>query len=415
MKYRKITALVLAASMAAGSSMVVFAADANGADGTGTLIPHLDREITAVTLPTDAAVATVFNYYVDPEQLIKDAGQLTDGTTVTGNDDGVYFTNAGSAAVSGTVSSTIAADTNSDYVVTVSDLTTNAEYKYDGSKWQVKKEDNTYEDTTVTIDVKESDNSTAGTLAANDTVTVSGAAAAGAASYSNHSDAVRFEGKNSVDVDVTVNATLDTTGDRSKDITLVADEEALAAATTPALLMSLKVGDNTKAITSAGTTAKAKIAGVADNFEVSVDSSANPATYKYAPKANVNASTWKSTTVQLIGKTNKKDVTTDMTVPKITLTWTVAKSDPAAYGSWNGTDLWLSKDATTGFSTTGLKVEVSDGGTIYKELASNKYNNTDGWVSLTWDNIVDGIGAEPTGTVYVKITDGGKAYIFENK
>lgn len=413
MKYRKITALILATAMATGSSMAAFAADANSADGTGTMIPHLNREITAVTLPTDTAVATVFNYYVDPEQLIKDAGQLTDGSAVTGNENGVYFTNAGTAAVNGTVASTIAADTNSDYIVTVSDLTKNAEYKYDGTKWQIKKEDGTYDDTTVTIDVKENDNSTSGTLAANDTVTVSGAVAAGSASFSNSSDAVKFEGKNSVDVDVTVTATLDTTGDHSKDIALVADEDALNAASAPALLMTLKVGDNTKAITSAGATAKSKIAGVPDNFEVTVDNG----NYKYAPKANVNAETWKSTTVQLIGKTNKKDVPAGMTVPKITLTWSMTKADAVAFGSWGDDGLWLAKDVNTGFSTTGLMVEVSDGGTTYTSLASDKYTvNDDGWVKITWDDIVAGIGGTtPTGTIYVRITDGSTKYVFENK
>lgn len=411
MKCKKLTAFVLAATMVAGSSMAAFAADANSADGTGTLIPHLDKEITAVTLPTDTAVATVFDYYVDPEALIKSAGQLTTGTAVTGNDDGVYFTNAGTAAVAGTVSSTIVADTNSDYVVTVSDLTANAEYKYDGTKWQVKKTDGTYEDTTVTIDVKESDGSKAGTLAANDIVTVSGAVAAGNASFSSSSDAVEFKGQNSVDVDVTVSATLDTTGDHSKDIALVADADALASATTPALLMNLKVGNDTKAITSAGTTAKAKIAGVPDNFEVTVDNN----NYKYAPKANVNASTWKSTTVQLIGKTNQMDVPTGMTVPKITLTWTVTKADPAAYGVWSDESLWLAKNANKGFSATGLTVEVSDGGTIYKALTADKYSvNEDGWISITWANIVAGLGDDPAGTVYVRVTDGTTKYVYSN-
>lgn len=422
MKFKKMMAFILAVTMVAGSSMTAFAADtdpANGAEGEGTLIPHLNREIIDVTLPTDADVATVFDYYVDPEALIKDAGKLESGTAVTGNEDGVYFSNAATTAVNGTVGSTIAADTNNDYVVTVNDLATNAEYKYDGTKWQVKKEDGSYEDTTVTIDVKESDRSTAGTIAAGDIVTVSGAVTARTAGYSSSSDAVKFMGQNSVDVDVTVAATV-AASESGKDIELVADDATLTAATTPALLMKLKVGDDTKAITADGATAKAKIAGVPDNFAVSVNASNK---YQYAAKSGVDASTWKSTTVQLIGKTNKKDIPTGDNaiekVPKITLTWTVAKhedyTDATAYGSWSSGKLWLSKDSSTGFSTTGLIVEVSDDGTTYKTLTSDKYSvNNSGWISTTWNDIVAGIGSTPAGAVYVRITDGTTRYIFKN-
>lgn len=85
--------------------------------------------------------------------------------------------------------------------------------------------------------------------------------------YASTSNEVEFEGKNSVAVDVSVAAAV-TAG--TNDITLVADEDALAAATTPALLMKLVVGTDTKAITSEGATAKAELAGVPGNFEVKV-------------------------------------------------------------------------------------------------------------------------------------------------
>lgn len=408
MKNQKLIALILASTMVAGSSMMAIAADQTGnTTSTGTLIPHLDREIIDVTLPTNTT--TVFNYNIDPERIINDANKLVDGSTVTNvtpNENGVYFANAGTAAVAGTVSSSIAADTNKDYQVTVSDLATNATYTYDGSAWK----DADGNAATVTITVKASDGTTAGTLANGDTVTVSGAVAAGSGSYSNSSDPVKFEGKNSVDVDVTVAATV---AAGSNDIVLVEDEEALAAATTPALLMTMKVGANSKAIIPAGTSAKTKIAGVADNFEVTVDSSNN---YKYAAKSSP-VKAWDATSLQLVGKTNQKDVSdATLTVPTITLTWTITKADPAAYGTWSGSELWLGKDANTGFSTTGLTVEVSEDATIFNALASSKYNtNDDGWVSISWDNIVEGLGDEPTGAFYVRITEGTTKYIFTNE
>lgn len=410
MKKKKVMALILAAAMMAGSSMAAFAADANSAESEGTSFEHVNKDVIDVTLPTDTAVATVFDYYVDPEGAIKSAGTLLDGTAITGNDDGVYFVNAGSAAVNGTVACTI--NGKAGATATVDDLTTNETYTYSGTDSEWKKSDGSSA-AGVTITVTESDGSTVvSTFTDGDTVTVSGATAAGAAGYSSTSDAVKFEGKNSVDVNVTVVATVTPT-DANKDIALVADQAALDAAAGPALLMTLKVGDDAKVITSAGTSAKAAIAGVADNFKLKPN--AGGTQYEFALKDAADLTAWNSTTVQLVGKTNKKDVpagTNAMTVPKITLTWSVAKT---AHGEWVDTTLWLAKDANTGFSTTGLTVEVSDGGITYKTLAADKYTvGEDGWVSVTWDNIVAGIGSEPT-NAYVRVTDGSNKYVFESE
>lgn len=331
MKCKKMTAFMLAAMMVTGSSMAVFAADGdptNSATGEGTLLPHVDREITAVTFPTEAQVATVFDYNVDPEQLIKSAGKLLDGTTVTGNEDGVYFANAATQAVPGTARYTSTTNTG-NYTVVVTDLNTNATYTYDGTT------DNQWEDSegnaaSVTITITDDDNNDAEiTPGDGDTLVVSGAVAAGTAGASSTSDAVKFEGKNSVDVDVTVTATVAAPAEGKKYITLVADAAALQASKTPALLMTLKVGNESKVITSAGTTATAKIEGVPTNFSLDVVNKAGSTTdreYKYTVKAD--ASGWKSTTVQLSGKTNKVNVPTGddaLEVPQITLTWSVTK------------------------------------------------------------------------------------------
>ena len=179
MNLRKLMAGTLAMTMVVGSSITVLAEDANSATGSGTSFDHVNKEVTSVTLPTTTDVANVFNYYVDPERAINDAQTLPNGTTtVTPNDDGVYF----------------------------------AVPSADGSS----------------------------------------------TTYSSSSKAVTFTGKNSVDVDVTVAATV-TAGDADKDITLVADETALAAATTPALLMKLNVGSDSQAITASGEIGRAHV------------------------------------------------------------------------------------------------------------------------------------------------------------
>lgn len=339
MKLKKLMAGTLAATMVVGSSMSVLADDANGASGSGTSFDHVDKEITKVTLPTTTDVANVFNYYVDPERAINDAKTLADGnTTVTPNDDGVYF------AVPGDSGTT----------------------------------------------------------------------------YASSSKAVDFTGKNSVDVDVTVAATV-TAGDADKDIALVADEAALAAATTPALLMKLNVGTDSQAITASGATAKATITGAMDNFEVKGESGQ----FVFKEKADADASKWQKTSVQLVGKTNKKDIPTgagSMTTPTINLTWSVAKHQTApnyteeeARGNWSGGSLWLSKDASTGFSSSDLTVEVSDGGTTYVALGSDKYSvNSSNWVSTTWANITEALGGQVSDKAYIRITDGTTRYTFIN-
>ena len=350
MNLRKVMAGTLAATMVVGSSMTVFSADgdsANSATGTGTSFNHVDKNVIDVTLPTEADVKGVFNYYVDPERVIQDAGSLADGTTtVTANNEGVYFL-------------------------------------------------------------------------------IPAASDGGTASYASSSKAVSFKGKNSVDVDVSVAATV-TAGDAEKDITLVADEDALNAATTPALLMTLKVGSDSKAITKDGATAKATVAGAPDNFEVKGGNGDSNNEFKYVVKASPDESKWGTTTVQLSGKTNNKEIPAGpnaMTTPSIGLTWTIAKhetaptyTDETAYGHWAGGSLWIAKDSSTGFTSNSVTVEVSGDGTNYTALAAGKYSvNDDNWVSTTWENITEALGGEPSGNVFIRVTDGTKRYTFENK
>lgn len=334
MNLRKLMAGTLAMTMLVGSSMTVLATEQSGsATGSGDSIGHLDKEVTTVTLPTEGSdLNGIFKYYVDPERVIDLAGQLTDGTTVAKNTDGVYFKNK------------------------------------DGS-------------------------------------------------YSSGSDEVEFVGKNSVDVDVSVKAEV-TASAEGKDIALVADDAALTAAKTPALLMNLTVGTETKAVTSDGATAKAKLDGVPGNFEATV----KDGKYVYAAKDDAEESSWKKTTIKLAGKTNQMDVAADMTAPTIKLTWTIAKhetaptyTEAAAHGEWVGSSLWLGKDSSTGFSSSDLTVEVSDGGTTYTALASDKYNvNDENWVTVTWENITEVFGGEPSEKAYVRVTDGSTRYTFEN-
>lgn len=320
MKLKKVMAVTLAAALVTGNAATVFAADDTGsAVGEGTSLDHVNKEITSVTLPGDSAVADVFNYVVDPEQLIKDSGKLADDTAVTGNEDGVYF----------------------------------------------KNKDN---------------------------------------SYSSSSDEVEFEGKNSVDVDVSVKAEVDAD---EKSIALVEDDDALTAATDPALLMTLTVGTDTAQITKDGATAKEKIEGKKDNFEVVVDGGA----HKY--QAKTGASDWGKTTVKLSGKTNNVDVPDGagaMTAPKITLTWTVAKhSDAPAEAAPSIATTSYTLAADTAIEVTAslgsgdlaaeniVGVEKADGSTLGASnyaISGSKITFSAAWVNTIRGKLNDGDSAK---------------------
>lgn len=336
--FKKVVAVTMAAAMVLGSNVVVFADDATGADGDGVNTGHLNTNVVEAVLPTTTAVADVFDFTIDPEDILSKADKFTDGTTAAGasfaNEDLVYFKQK-----------------------------TGATKAYDST-----------------------------------------------------SQAVSIQAKNYVAADVSVSVTVAEAADGKTTIPLVEDEDALDDATEPSLLLTLKVGTKTAAITEDGATVADTIAAQNAKFDVKRQSDGS---YKVEPKTDSGIE-WSGKDVQLSGKVKGGDVDSTIAAPNVSLTWTVAAhvdyTDKTAYGNWADGYLWLAKDASTGFSTTGLVVEVSDGGTTYKTLASNKYSVNDaGWISVTWDNIVAGIGDTPEGNAFVRVTDGTTRYIFENK
>lgn len=69
MNMKKVTAIVLAATMVMGSSLTVFAVDGTTIEGEGQNEGHVDKEEINVVLPTTADSA--FDYTTDPEGLIQ--------------------------------------------------------------------------------------------------------------------------------------------------------------------------------------------------------------------------------------------------------------------------------------------------------------------------------------------------------
>lgn len=398
MKSKKLMAVALTATMVVGSSVTAFAEDTNSATGTGEAFNHVDKNILAVTLPTTSDVANVFNYYVDPERAIQDAGTLADGSTaVTPNNDGVYFAHPGSAEVPATNATvtafsiggkTKATDTDSDGTpdITVTIPTTYTEttltydaansYWVDGSNSEVSGVSFVDSDTTNPVT----------TANAGDTITVSPYVAgtpAGAASYSATSEEVEFEGKNSVDVDISVAATV-TASQGGKDIALVEDQDALDDATTPALLMTLHVGSKSAAITSDGATVKETIVGKPNNFAVTTANNK----FVYGIRTNTDVANggtaldaWGSANVKLAGKTNNKTIEEGMTAPTIDLTWSVTKHTTSALSATTISSTSNTLTVTSGVNVTGVTLVKTTGATAACVSGTN-YTFSNGTLSV---------------------------------
>lgn len=95
--YKRIMAVVMAATMVAGSSMVAFAGSepvtSGNITGAGTSEGHVEKKKTVVQLPLDATDST-FAYTMDPERLISVTSHEKYGDKVefpTTGDTGVYF------------------------------------------------------------------------------------------------------------------------------------------------------------------------------------------------------------------------------------------------------------------------------------------------------------------------------------
>ena len=99
MRMKKIAAIVLAAVMAMGSTLTVFAAPespvtSGSTEGEGKNEGHVEKEAIKVVLPTMPATGSPFDYITDPERLIQGTeGAAHAGAKFpdSGSDTGVYF------------------------------------------------------------------------------------------------------------------------------------------------------------------------------------------------------------------------------------------------------------------------------------------------------------------------------------
>ncbi len=224
---------------------------------------------------------------------------------------------------------------------------------------------------------------------------------------------------------------------------LVKDEDVYYIATASiddgAALTKIAKGSDTSSLNwansntyyTAAQTATAKADIVAADLYLYGDGATNAtagkAAFRYIGKLSGKQESWSATDLTKIGVAYsivgvQQNTYDDLAGQTGVLTYGLYKApapsytEETAHGNWSGGKLWLAINASTGFSSDDLKVEVSDGGTNYVELASDKYAINDAnWVSTTWENITGALGGTVNGKAFIRVTDGTTRYTFENK
>lgn len=338
MKHKTIIALILTVILTVGGCMTAFATeDVSGNEtSVGTDVGQVNKKITRVILPTDTNGK--LNYKYDPQGLIKAAAKLADNsTTVTGNDEGIYFLKSTS----------------------VSD---NGEVVADGSQ-----------------------------------------------SYASTSDALKFVGRNSVNVDVRVKVEVTVS---NNSIELAGSEEELNKMTDkPALLMEVDLGGTKKAVTKDGFEIATTIAGMPDNFEVTATGTG----FAYAPKNAVsdNDSAWDSTYIRLSGKTNGVSGDANKTIPTVKYTWRIEETpEPYQVANSQQGSVYFGKESGVPFVKSKVQsVEYSMDDINYTALANDKYTVQDsGWVAIPIGGIPK---IDERDSKYLRITVGKVKYVYK--
>lgn len=100
MKIKRIVAIVTAATMVLGCGLTAMASGSGSTTARGTSSGHVNRTYVSVTLPLSGT--STFNYIIDPERIIQETVETTDGFTAGGEvvsplNEGIYFVTSSSA------------------------------------------------------------------------------------------------------------------------------------------------------------------------------------------------------------------------------------------------------------------------------------------------------------------------------
>jgi len=123
-KFKRLTAIALAATMIIGGSVTAFAADdsttpatSGSTTGAGTSEGHVDKKVVSVILPTIADGKAPFAYTMDLERLIQEtSGEKYSGVTFPSadSDTGVYFLSAANTYSNTSEELTVTSESSAD-------------------------------------------------------------------------------------------------------------------------------------------------------------------------------------------------------------------------------------------------------------------------------------------------------------
>ena len=221
-------------------------------------------------------------------------------------------------------------------------------------------------------------------------------------SYSSTSDAVKVGAKNYVDVDITVNATIEDAASGKTIIPMVGSEDDLDAATTPSLYLELAVGTKKGAVLSTGGKVTEKLAGVPANFTTAYQAGDSGFTgYKLVEASDAD---WDDHEVEvtLSGKVKGGDVTSSVVAPEVTLTWTVSQHVDYNYisaGSISASSKAVTMALPDGVTVSSVKLTLSGSDTTLTK--GNQY--TISGTTLTFTKFA---ASWVGGTVTVTYSDG---------
>ena len=119
-RFKKIAAIAMAATMLAGSSLTVFASSEGTDSGTGSYEGFVD-ETSAFTVDVPTNAANVFNFFVDPNDLLKETGYARLGASESDFESGasLFFTKASGTPKYTKDSDSVTLENQSSYTVDV--------------------------------------------------------------------------------------------------------------------------------------------------------------------------------------------------------------------------------------------------------------------------------------------------------
>lgn len=194
--------------------------------------------------------------------------------------------------------------------------------------------------------------------------------------YANTSNTYQVINKSSCDVTLTVDVIA--TQKSTNDITLA--NSATVSTTDPELYLGLKVGDDTKVVSSTKQTVTKTIPGTSGNFSIAVQEKNGQKEYTYKEKAD--ASKWKAMNISMTGEVSKVDIGSDTTAPTIDVTWTWVKAADGATAATDVVDY-----------VTGPQISVTPSGLITLSNLTSERNHRS--VTLTINGATHDINVNP--------------------